>query len=233
MAALNPRALPSDSRIGEINYEQDQVFQIRTAQGIATHIILDPREKIISSAAGTPADCNRQGSDWCIVALVGANELFVQPRHAGPTSNNLQLTTNLRRYSFEFLGSSAQRTSPWYRVTFRYTPDRNAHLLQSTPQSCNWNYAMSETGDGSYLAPLAVFDDGRNTYLVLPPDAAETDIESATGSEPVRLVSSSAASRLMLLPGIRTSFTMRSSLSRVVVWNEGASTAATSACPIW
>lgn len=92
---------------------------------------------------------------------------------------------------------------------------------------------MSEAGDGSYLAPLAVFDDGRNTYLVLPPDAAETDIESAAGSEPVRLVSSSAASRLMLLPGIRTSFTMRSSLSRVVVWNEGASTAATSACPIW
>lgn len=134
-AATNPKSLPADQRIGEIVYENDQVFQIHTGQGIATHIILDPAEKIISSAAGAPADCHQQGSNWCVVARVGANEVFIQPRNAAAARNNLQLTTNLRRYSFEFLNTPHATSSPWFRVTFRYPPDSAAAQQQQQPST--------------------------------------------------------------------------------------------------
>ena len=123
-AEIYPKALAADSRMGELAYDPEQVFSIETKRGIATHIILDPKERIISSAAGSVADCQRQETDWCIVAQVGANELYVQPRTVNARRNNLQLTTSLRRYTFEFVQStdSDSKRTPWFRVTFRHVP---------------------------------------------------------------------------------------------------------------
>lgn len=120
-AATKPIPSSKDSRLGKLVYDNDQIFLIQTSNRVATHIILAPEERIIASAAGIPADCHRPGGDWCIVARTGASEIFVQPRAAVPSQNNLQLTTNLRRYSFDFVQSAATSADvPWYRVTFLY-----------------------------------------------------------------------------------------------------------------
>lgn len=139
LAAVDPKPLPADTRMGELIYDADQIFRIHSALGIATHIILAPGEKIVSSAAGQPADCRLKESDWCIVALVGTDELYIQPRLAGPARNNLQLTTNLRRYSFEFIHAPrAGEAAPfWFRVTFRYPGQRlaaTATPISKSPQ---------------------------------------------------------------------------------------------------
>lgn len=104
-----------------------------------------------------PADCNRQGSDWCIVALVGSNELFIQPRNPATASNNLQLTTNLRRYSFEFLNARGVQTTPWFRVTFRYLPERAPEARSAGTQQCSGACTMETPGSGSQPAPGAAF----------------------------------------------------------------------------
>jgi type IV secretory pathway VirB9-like protein len=228
--------MPQDARMGELLYDADQVFHIQTAKGTATHIILGPEEKIVSSAAGIPSDCSRQGSEWCFVAQVGANELFVQPRTAAPTRNNLQLTTNLRRYSFEFVQLPGQADKAgWFRVTFRYTQEggRAAAAPLASAQRCNWNYSMSNKLGASALAPLAVFDNGRDTFLMLAQGSAVPGIDGLTGSETLQSVPGKANGRIMMLPGVRQSFAIRSASSRLVVWNEGGTQPANASCPIW
>lgn len=157
LAAVDPKPLPADTRMGELIYDADQIFRIHSALGIATHIILAPGEKIVSSAAGQPADCRLQESAWCIVALVGTDELYIQPRLAGPARNNLQLTTNLRRYSFEFIHAPrAGEAAPfWFRVTFRYPGQRLA--ATATPTSKLVTLTMAEALQFHVPADYTVF----------------------------------------------------------------------------
>lgn len=158
-AAVKPVPSNNDARLGKLAYDGDQIFLIQTGQGVATHIILAPDERIIASAAGMPADCHRPSGDWCIVANAGASEIFVQPRNAIPSKNNLQLTTNLRRYSFDFVQSAATTAeTPWYRVTFIYgqmqaaawvppnTPTRESRSLPArVPDGANAEDALQSS----------------------------------------------------------------------------------------
>lgn len=239
VAVVDPKPLPGDARLGELIYDRDQVFQIQVAKGTATIIVLGPDERIVASAAGSPADCNRPDAEWCIVANTGTQELYVQPRTLLPTRNNLQLSTTLRRYSFEFFQTkSAHANPPWYRVSFRYeAPGAVRPASPDAPpakgQACNWNYTMSASPAATRMAPLAVFDDGRDTYLMLPPGTPLPEVESDAGKEALRGAPGMAASQLLMLSGVRTSFTLRAGVAAVTVWNDSAAAAAAGTCPVW
>lgn len=240
LAAIKPQALPSDVRLGEFIYDVDQIFLVQTAKDIATHIILAPDEKIISSALGVPADCRVALSEWCVVAHVGASELFVQPRTAKPARNNMQLTTNLRRYSFEFVQSATiDKDVPLYRVTFRYAPGgqppgRSGSL--SSPrlagQSCNWNYSILNNAGAARVAPLAVFDNGRDTFLILPPGNPAPELLAEHGQGRLTTVSGISAGKVMQLAGLHSAFTLRTALSETTISNDGTGSS-TGVCPQW
>jgi type IV secretory pathway VirB9-like protein len=220
-------------------YDRDQIFLIQVAKGTATHIILGPDEKIVLSASGNAADCGREGTDWCVVANTGANEVFVQPRTTAPAHNNLELTTNLRRYSFDFVQAArtAAAPPPWYRVSFRYTGSRSESPVTSDAGAgkgrCNWNYSMSRSHGATGLAPLAVFDDGHDTYLMLPPGSGMPEVEGEAGAEQLRPAPGMASGQMLMLAGVRSRFTIRSSVASVAVWNDGFSVSAPGACPAW
>lgn len=229
IAAEIPKSTGADARIGELAYDRNDIFEVRVRMGIATHIVLGEGERIVASAPGIPADC-RDGADWCIVAKSGSNELFVQPRTMAAQRNNLQLTTSLRRYSFDFVQSAAQAgPGPWYRVTFRYTPDL---MPASAAPSCNWNYTMAAAPSGAAFVPLAIFDDGHRTYLVLP--AASSRPQVAVDGRGLRVLASGPGPDVMVLDGIADAFELRAGGARLSVWNDGLRPGAPrGACPMW
>lgn len=229
-AAEIPKSTGADPRIGELAYDRNDIFQIRVGMGIATQIVLADGERIVASAPGSPADC-RDGVDWCIVAKSGSNELFVQPRTGAALRNNLQLTTSLRRYSFEFLQSSSQSAAgPWYRVTFRYAPD----MTPGATPSCNWGYTMTAPPPGGIAVPLAIFDDGHRTYLVLPPGSAASRPTVVASEGGLRMLAGGPGRDVMVLDGVADNFELRAGRAALSVWNEGLRPGAPrGACPMW
>jgi type IV secretory pathway VirB9-like protein len=120
-AADASRTSGSDTRLSEMVYDGNRVFQIKVKKNTATRIVLADDEHIISSATGFPSDCRREDSDWCVVANVGEHTLFVKPRARAEGANNLELTTDKRIYSLELVPvRDASGEMPMYRVTFRY-----------------------------------------------------------------------------------------------------------------
>lgn len=173
-AAEPQTALKPDNRLSELVYDSKQVFQIRVRKGTATHIVLGAGEKIILSAPGWPADCRDASADWCISAPVGASDLFIKPKISALGSNNLQLKTNKRLYSFELV---QQGEAPQFRVTFRYPEECAAPAAPAAPLAemgqlmtteaglYNWRYTMQAQPGSSPIAPVLAYDDGQFTYL--------------------------------------------------------------------
>jgi type IV secretion system protein VirB9 len=181
-----PKALSTDSRLREVVYSPNQVFQITVRKGVATHIVLDRNEKILKAAPGFGADCGKPEMTWCIVADAGDNSIHVKPKSAANEPNNLEITTDKRLYSFDFViaKSKIRDSDSMFRVTFKY-PEEEAKVdakakaaedqkeaiakgLASKPQPKNWNYAMQVLPGSDGIAPSMAYDDGRFTYLKFP-----------------------------------------------------------------
>jgi type IV secretion system protein VirB9 len=133
-AAELPAPGQHDARIRYVNYKKDDVIVITVRRGTATRIVLEETEKIVRAGTGFPADCKKPELEWCVVADVGHNEVWVKPKDSA-TDNNLELKTDKRDYSFEFRvldasgngrgskrgTSKALAQEPMFRVIFRYT----------------------------------------------------------------------------------------------------------------
>lgn len=127
-AAETPQPGASDSRVRFVTYQPDQVTTVTVQRGSVTRLVLADDERIAVAATGFSADCQKPELEWCVRADIGTNQIWVKPKdHA--TSNNLEVKTDKRDYSFEFKvlkdpvsdrnghGISAE---PMYRVIFRY-----------------------------------------------------------------------------------------------------------------
>lgn len=194
-AAAQPPVAPApataDARIRYVDYRVDAVTLIPVQRGVATRIVLAADEHILRDGAGTgyAADCNKNELDWCMRADAGGNQVLIRPK-PGATSNNLELRTDKRDYSFRFEVLSdaapgprakrhAVRPLPAYRVIFRYPPAATEALAGGVPPPAsaaelirdarpaprNWLYTMQALAGGEDIAPTLVFDDGRFTYL--------------------------------------------------------------------
>jgi type IV secretion system protein VirB9 len=169
----------SDTRLSEMVYDSNRVFQIKVKKNTATRIVLADDEHIISSATGFPSDCRKENSDWCVVANVGDHTLFVKPKARAEGVNNLELTTDKRIYSLEL--TPVRETSsemPMYRVTFRY-PEPELPAVPANAQTGSyvaprgpayagpwqWDYTMQAVPGSAGIAPLMAYDDGQFTRL--------------------------------------------------------------------
>jgi type IV secretion system protein VirB9 len=128
-AAETPEPGASDSRVRFVTYKPDQVTLVTVQRGSVTRLVLGDDERIAVAATGFSADCSRPELEWCVRADAGTNQIWVKPKdHA--TSNNLELKTDKRDYSFAFKvlkdpvsdrdSRHALRAEPMYRVIFRY-----------------------------------------------------------------------------------------------------------------
>ena len=128
-AAETPEPGASDSRVRFVTYKPDQVTLVTVQRGSVTRLVLAEDERIAVAATGFSADCSKPELEWCVRADAGTNQIWVKPKeHA--TSNNLELKTDKRDYSFAFKvlkdpvsdrdSRHALRAEPMYRVIFRY-----------------------------------------------------------------------------------------------------------------
>jgi P-type conjugative transfer protein VirB9 len=167
-----------DTRLTEMVYDSNRVFQIKVKKNTATRIILADDERIISSATGFSSDCKKESADWCVVANVGEHALFVKPNRRAEGANNLELTTDKRIYSLELIPvRDTAGDMPMYRVTFRYPePTQGAvpssgHAmpgLVSNAAPWQWDYTMQPLPGSSGIAPSMAYDDGQFTRLKFP-----------------------------------------------------------------
>lgn len=190
LAAPAPLTVAADTRIRHIDYSKDSVILIPVQRGTATRIVLADDERIADNGAATgyTADCAKSELAWCMRADAGGNQVLVRPK-SGATSNNLELRTDKRDYSFRFEvlpdATSAAKGNraplPAYRVILRYSPppamaataasvavSATDLLHDARPAPRNWSYSMQILPGSDDIAPAVVFDDGRFTYLQFP-----------------------------------------------------------------
>lgn len=227
-----------DKRLREVMYSPDQVYQINIVLGVGTRIILAKDEKITSAAPGFGADCKEEGMDWCIVADVGANEIYVKAKSRAMGANNLEVTTDKRVYSFDFvLGKDFKRDlDGMFRVTFKYPEelkkvDKEAvaaavvqERLEAKNKPRNWNYAKEVVAGSDGIEPVIAYDDGRFTYFkfkgnkempaVFTVEEGGSEAQTATHVE-------GDANDTLVVHRLAKRFVLRLGKQVVGIWNDG------------
>lgn len=233
-AAETPAAGKADSRLREIEYRADQVVTINIIKGVGTRIMLARDEKITAAAPGFGSDCNEKTHVWCILANVGDSDIYVKAKSEAKEPNNLELTTNKRVYSFDFiLDPKFQRDKDaMFRVTFRYPEDdikskaeiqskeTLAAKLEEENKPKNWNYTMQALPGADIIAPSRVYDDGNFTHMFFPNNRQlpEVFVVEPDGSE--SLPSSQVEKDSIVIRRIYKRFVLRLGSSVVGIWNE-------------
>jgi type IV secretion system protein VirB9 len=186
-AADVPRKSPADVRIRYATYNAEDVVIVHVRPGVVTRIVLSEDEKITVAGTGLSARCDDEGARWCIKAEKDSNQIWVKP-YPGATTNNLEVSTDKRDYSFKF----DVAPGAFFRVVMQYpiperplpmhlraksavgaettlTAEASAAVQDKVVQRMrNTNFALQFANGGEAIAPALVFDDGRYTYFRYP-----------------------------------------------------------------
>ncbi|MBX4335915.1 P-type conjugative transfer protein VirB9 [Bartonella raoultii] len=162
-ALKTPSSSQYDHRIRYVSYNSDDVVQIETVLGVATHIILEEGERYITHAFGD--------SEAYAFAHKGQH-IFIKPK-AELANTNLIVVTDKRSYKFR-LQFRNDRAGATYELAFHYpdstskdVDDNSQHLaiergFHQGAKGYNLRYTMSGHQD---IAPINAWDNGRITYF--------------------------------------------------------------------
>ncbi|EJF77849.1 P-type conjugative transfer protein VirB9 [Bartonella sp. DB5-6] len=182
-ALKTPSSSQYDHRIRYVTYNVDDVVQIETVLGVATHIILEEGEQYITHAFGD--------SDAYAFAHKGRH-IFIKPK-AELANTNLIVVTDKRSYKFR-LQFRNDRAGATYELAFYY-PDANTQKsledsqrlaiergFNQSVKGYNLSYTMSGNQD---IAPINAWDNGRITYFKFPAnmDMPSIYVVDAEGNE--------------------------------------------------
>lgn len=185
-AVEQPRGLSTDNRIKVVPYEENNIVSIVGNTFVATQIVFNPSEKILSIQGGDAVA-------WSTTVDKNVpNLLTVKPTITGSNTNMTVVTQTdsgkQRLYYFHLVSQSHttgdRDVKPDSRVTYavhfiypqdvieKAVAEQNFQQQQASatlsasqqPSQYNWNYAFH--GDKS-IVPRHVFDDGKFTYLEL------------------------------------------------------------------
>lgn len=166
--------------IDRYEYKPDAIYQVRTGLGITTQIELDPNEKILDYSTGF-------SSGWEISRR--GNVFYLKPKNVD-VDTNMMVRTETHAYIFELkvVATSwkaldqARAQGVQYRVSFIYPPDTqftpavaDKQKVEEPPAQLDtridknrryyYDYAYATRSKASWLIPVAVYDDGRFTYI--------------------------------------------------------------------
>ena len=237
-AAEVPAVSKRDSRLREVMYSPDQVYRINIILGVGTRILLGKDEKIKASAPGFGADCKDEAMDWCIVSDVGANEIYVKAKSRAKDPNNLEVTTDKRVYSFDFvLNKDFKRdVDGMFRVTFLYPEetkkvDQEAvaaavvqERLDTKNKPRNWNYAKQALPGSDGIDPTMAYDDGRFTYFKFSGNKEMPEVfavEEGGAEAQVATHVEGESKDTLVVHRVAKRFVLRLGKRVVGVWNDG------------
>ncbi|AMU09118.1 TrbG/VirB9 family P-type conjugative transfer protein [Burkholderia cenocepacia] len=217
-----------DARVRKVRYVPDEVVRIIAQRGFATHVELDPTEHILVVAPG-----DRDG--WYVVANRGDHDVYLKPKLAAHDTN-LIVRTDRRSYSFDLLVLPLKarfgNAHEMYRVSFVY-PDtaasdasiaaRLACLQKQLSQPSvvrNAAYSMQVMPHAEDIAPSAVWDDGRFTYIRIPNNRRIPAIFRVEDDDTERVVDKHMDRDVVVVHELARRLVLRLGDEAVGLWND-------------
>ncbi len=170
-AAMEPRPLGTDSRIKQVMYNPNQIYEIVGTYGYETTIEFAADEYVIGETFG-------DSIAW--QTLKKFNHLYLKPVEPDAIGN-MTVVTNKHTYFFNLNSSSDDMTLV---VRFKYPaaladpapgPESHRHEGKKTPDPAMINLNYASAGHKSAIQLTRVFDDGEFTYFQFDP---KTEIPS-------------------------------------------------------
>ncbi len=159
-----PKSSGVDARIRFVIYNPQQVVQLNSVAGVATHIVVQEGEEYITHAFGA-------SQAWSF--FHEGNHYFIKPQDQD-ADTNLTLVTNLRTYYFRLNYSPNHNTEAMYGVNFRYLDTQNKQNFERSKkmaiergfmgQRGDYNLSYSMSGDKD-IAPVNAWDNHEFTYF--------------------------------------------------------------------
>ena len=183
-AATQPVPGADDPRIASVVYRATDVVELEGHFGYSTAIRFGKSERIQNVAVGDP-------EGWQTQPNADRNILFVKPL-LEDADTNMTVVTSERTYHFALSAADPESDTPVFELSFRVPepprprapavrgPDarqRSAAPVVPSPVAPGSNTDYGFKGDAD-LAPTAIFDDGRFTYIRF---AAGTDLPAVFG----------------------------------------------------
>jgi len=216
-AAVLPRPGPGDARIHVIDYDPEQVVELRGTLGYQLSVEFDSAERIESVAIG-------DALAWQVTPNRRANLLFLKPMDASPETN-MTVVTNLRTYYFQLSAQphSAKRT-PLVTVRFIYPAPAFAVVVPPSPPPPpappeERNVAYSYTGS-IFSLPARVFDDGEQTYFDFKTREDRPAIYAVDPDGQEAVINSRERDGLVVVDRIAKSFVLRRGSEVTTVFND-------------
>jgi type IV secretion system protein VirB9 len=239
-AAEIPTSLHNDKRIGVLTFNADTITHVYVKRGVATHIALGPNDRIRRSASGQGADCKINDADnrWCIHAEVGDTSIFVRPKTGAAVTNNLELVTASRHYSFLFEIVPETPANPdrpaFHRVTFNFddqevkAADKPVSVTASNALAAtlaalppkNYEYWMQMLPGSDDIVPTAAYDNGQFTYFKFPNNRLLPSVFAISADGTETMVSKHVEDDTLVIHRVGKQFVLRLDSAVVGVWNQ-------------
>ncbi len=248
LAALSAAAQPrqaGDPRLREVSYDPRAVVTVPVRRGVVTLVELDADEAITDVGAGLGSDCAKPEAAWCIAAQPGGHHLFVKPKSAARTANNVAVVTDRRTHALRFVVlADGDARQPVYRLVVKAPVPRAiaaapalpalpplavaaptpqevvAERLQAKPRILNTAYSVAEGEHSQDIVPSLVFDDGRFTYLRFAGNGELPAVFHVLGDGSEALVNSRMEDELLVVDRVSRRLVLRAGPAVVGLWNE-------------
>lgn len=218
-AAKNPRCLATDSRVCQLVYDPNQVYEITGVYGYTTTIEFAPGEKILNKAIG-------DSIAWQVLKF--RNHIVLKPTEPNARTN-LTITTSNHVYYFR-LSSSNDPKRATYGVQFVYTNDDaegkggdgdngndgwgSSDASYAPPRVVNKNYQVS--GNEAQYGLQRVFDDGQFTYFLTDASKAKPSIYVVGSDGTEQLVNVRREGPYLVVEQMAERFTLRDGSDRTL-----------------
>jgi len=170
-------ATPAQAQVvQQYEYAPDAIYQVRTGLGITTQIELSANEHVVDFSTGFSDGWELTRRD---------NVFYLKPKNVD-VDTNLVIRTETHSYIFELRVvatdwkalDQARQAGVQYKVTFRYPGNvefSSKPIAAESPATLstrlekdrryNFDYDFATRTRQRWLVPLAVYDDGRFTYV--------------------------------------------------------------------
>lgn len=174
-AQIQPHSTGGDPHLQQIDYDANQIVQLRGATGYQMMVELSPDEQVQNVALG-------DSSAWQVSINKSGDRLFLKPMQSDG-STNMTVVTSVRVYNFDLAALSAPSIDTPYTVQFRYPVPKpstgdSQYVNVSAVALRLSRYRIS--GD-RLLWPTSVGDDGQHTYIIWPKSAPIPAVYAADG----------------------------------------------------
>ena len=205
-AQNNPKSLPTDARIKQVMFQENNVVPVHGITFTTTQIRFSDNERVLDIEGG-------DSTAWMVTYHPElANMLFIKPT-IFDSSTNLTVITNQHAYYFHLTSNKKLEQNPTqqtYALKFAYpAPVVNRAKPQAPPQPKAVNTAYRFSGSPQ-LVPKHVFDDGQFTYFEISSNGAVPAIfavDDKSGKEST--VNTRRQGKYLVVQRIAPQFTLR------------------------